>query len=58
MQAWHREEVFWDRAPQITACALPNEKCAPQASIVPRKKVTGPVPLEYISGPVPLLVPL
>ena len=30
----------------------PSEKCAPQARLVPRKKLTGPVPLEFILGPV------
>ena len=35
--------AFWGRAPQITASA-------PQASIIPRKKITGLVQLECISG--------
>ena len=33
--------------PKITPCALPK------SVLVPRKKVTGPVPLECILGPVP-----
>ena len=46
----------WDISgpcPQITACATPSEKCALQARIMPRNKVTGLVPLARILGTVP-----
>ena len=41
-------------SPQITPCASPNKKSAPQAKFVPQKKVTCPVQLECISSTVPV----
>ena len=39
---------------QITSCDPQARSVPSQARVVPRKKVTGPVPLEGISGPVSL----
>ena len=44
MQARRHGGAFRCRAPQ-------SEKCAPQARVVPQKKVIGPVPLECTLGP-------
>ena len=37
IQARRHRGAFRGRAPEMTACAFPNENCAPQARTVPRR---------------------
>ena len=60
VQTWRQAVGHFGAAPPITASALQARSVPPQAKIVPRKKVKGPVPLKRILGPVfpkVLLVP-